>query len=68
MLSRLAVSSLLLPAVLAKGLLKSQPVEGGLCDATVKSQSGKAMWIIIYIYIYCIMYYIFLIYIPVVII
>lgn len=33
-------ASLLLPAALAKGTLKSEPVTGGLCDATVKSSSG----------------------------
>lgn len=39
MKSALALSSLLIPAALAKGSLKSEPVEG-LCDTTVKSQSG----------------------------
>ena len=39
MKSALALSTLLLPSALAKGSLKSEPVEG-LCDTTVKSQSG----------------------------
>lgn len=39
MKSALALSSLLLPAAMAKGSLKSEAVEG-LCDTSVKSQSG----------------------------
>mmetsp|Transcript_57008 Transcript_57008/g.116668 ORF Transcript_57008/g.116668 Transcript_57008/m.116668 type:complete len:457 (-) Transcript_57008:10-1380(-) len=40
MIKTVLAASVLLPVVLAKGSLKSQAVEGGLCDATVKSQSG----------------------------